>query len=252
MNLFDPARRFAPVAAVGIDADDTLWHSENQFEATHALFRDIVAPWAEGAIETLDTRLYDTEVRNLPIFGYGVKGYTLSMIETAIAVTGERIPAEAIRRIIDLGKVMMDHPVHLIEGAAEAVKALMAQVRLILITKGDLFHQEAKVARSGIADLFERIEIISEKNEATYDRILRSAGVDAASFVMVGNSLRSDIMPVLALGGRAVHIPYRITWAHEVPERPHESPPGFHTLETIAALPQLILRLGVAAGSPVQ
>jgi putative hydrolase of the HAD superfamily len=231
---------------VAFDADDTLWHSESVFEETHARLVALLAPWADA--ETLERTLLDTEARNLKIFGYGVKGFTLSTIETAIEITGGRIGAAQIRTILDLGKAMMDHPVELIDGVAEALDALAPEaragrIRLIVITKGDLFHQESKVARSGLAERFESVEIVAEKDEATYRRILQRAGTTPDRFLMIGNSMRSDILPVLDLGGQAVHIPYRITWAHEAVSRPEVAPPGFHTLDSIREVPALVARL---------
>ncbi len=243
-DALGPACSGEPVRALGLDGDDTLWHSESEFEATHARFREIVARYTDVPTEALDERLLAIEVANLPVFGYGVKGFTLSMVETAIEVTERRIPATAIAEIVEIGKTMMAHPVTLIDDVAATVERLARDHHLILVTKGDLFHQESKVARSGLADLFHQIEIVSEKDEATYERVLRAAGVPPAQFMMVGNSLRSDVMPVLALGGRAVHIPYRITWAHEVPPPDREVPSGFFRLDRLSELPELLETLG--------
>ncbi|MGL4963807.1 MAG: HAD family hydrolase [Inquilinus sp.] len=231
---------------VAFDADDTLWHSESVFEETHGRLVALLSPWVDA--ERLERTLLDTEARNLKTFGYGVKGFTLSMIETAIEITGGRIGAAEIRAIIELGKAMMDHPVELIDGVAETLDALAPEatagrIRLIVITKGDLFHQESKVARSGLAERFESVEIVAEKDEATYRRILQRGGTAPDRFLMIGNSMRSDILPVLDLGGQAVHIPYRITWAHEAVSRPEVAPPGFHTFDSIREVPALVSRL---------
>ena len=231
---------------VAFDADDTLWHSESVFEEMHGRLVALLSPWVDA--ERLERTLLDTEARNLKTFGYGVKGFTLSMIETAIEITGGRIGAAEIRAIIELGKAMMDHPVELIDGVAETLDALAPEatagrIRLIVITKGDLFHQESKVARSGLAERFESVEIVAEKDEATYRRILQRGGATPDRFLMIGNSMRSDILPVLDLGGQAVHIPYRITWAHEAVSRPEVAPPGFHTFDSIREVPALVSRL---------
>ena len=198
---------------IAFDADDTLWHNETLFTLTQSGFRDLLAPnllrpWT-GA------ELYATELRNLQHFGYGIKGFTLSMIETAIELTGGAVPAAVIRQIIDLGKAMLVAPVELLEHVAEVIPALAAVAPLLLITKGDLFDQEMKIARSGLADHFRDIEIVSDKTQQSYSALLAKYGVLPERFLMVGNSLRSDIVPVIALGGRAVYIPYQITWAHE-------------------------------------
>jgi putative hydrolase of the HAD superfamily len=162
------------------------------------------------------TELLDwTERANLAHFGYGVKSFTLSMIETAAALLPEGVPAALLRQILGLGKELLARPVELIDGASDVVTDLAADHRLLLITKGDLLHQERKIHESGLTDLFEEIEVVSEKDEATYARILREHRVTAESFVMVGNSVKSDVLPVLAIGGRAVHIPYEYLWQHE-------------------------------------
>jgi putative hydrolase of the HAD superfamily len=198
---------------VGLDGDDTLWHNESIFAATHDRFRAMVEHYAPDA--GIDERLLATERHNLELFGYGVKGFALSLIETAITVTDGRIGAHDVARIVDWAKDMLRHPVDLLDGVAETVVELAGRYRLVLITKGDFLHQESKVARSGLAEHFDVVETVAEKDAASYRRVLARAGVDPATFVMVGNSLRSDVLPVLAIGGRAVHIPYHLTWAHE-------------------------------------
>lgn len=228
------------ITTVGLDADDTLWHSEGDFEVSQTMFRELVAPFADPGID-LDQRLIETERRNLEYFGFGVKGFVISMIETAIEVTDGRVTAREIHALIERGKAMIDHPVELLEGVADTVFELSHQYRLVLVTKGDLMHQEQKVARSGLADLFTYIEIVSEKDSATYQRVLHRHGIAPAEFVMVGNSVRSDVLPVLAIGGRAVHVPYELTWAHEVAEHDGSVP----TLASIRDLPAWLS--GVAA-----
>jgi putative hydrolase of the HAD superfamily len=201
---------------IGLDGDDTLWHNERLFSMTESRFRALLEPFVDG--RDLDRELLETERRNLGLFGYGVKSFTLSMIETAIDVTGETIPVAVIAELLEAGKQMLAHPVELLDGVADTVPALAARWPLILITKGDLFHQESKLARSGLLPHLGRVEIVSEKEPATYRRILAAAGVDAGEFVMVGDSLRSDIESVLAVGGRAIHIPGFREWALEEAE----------------------------------
>ncbi|MBW3606581.1 MAG: HAD family hydrolase [Actinobacteria bacterium] len=198
---------------VGFDGDDTLWHNESIFAATHERFRTLIERYEPGV--DLDARLLATERRNIALFGYGVKGYALSLIETAIDCTDQRIGAADIATIVGWAKDMLAHPVELLDGVAETIERLAGGFRLALITKGDFFHQESKIARSGLADHFERIEIVAEKAPATYRSVLQRADVSPAAFLMVGNSLRSDVLPVLDIGGRAVHIPYHVTWEHE-------------------------------------
>ncbi|MEA3217510.1 MAG: putative hydrolase of the superfamily [Acidimicrobiia bacterium] len=208
------------VQAVGIDGDDTLWHSEIHFELTQQRIRELLAPFVQGA--EFDQRLLATERANLRLFGYGVKGFALSTIETAIELTGERIPARDIRRIIDCAKELLDHPVELVEHVDRVTAELCERYPLVLITKGDLFHQQAKLAASGLGERFAGVEIVAEKDPVDYQRVLGRYGIDPARFVMVGNSMRSDVLPAVEVGGRAVYIPYQVTWAFEHAELPEE------------------------------
>jgi putative hydrolase of the HAD superfamily len=226
------------IEVIALDGDDTLWHSEQLFVDTQARFRELLAPYVELDDAALDARLVQVERENLPRFGYGVMAFTLSLVETAIEVTGGQIPGRDLRAVLDLGKVLLDHPVQLLDGVAEGVDELTDRYRVMVITKGDLLHQESKVARSGLADVLWQVEVVSEKDERTYQRVLERHGVDPATFVMVGNSVRSDVLPVLALGGRAVHVPYHVTWALEQVE-PHPSH-DFPVLDSFAQLPACI------------
>lgn len=200
---------------VGLDADDTLWHNERLFSMTEQRFEALVGPYAADSETELSDRLLATEARNLATLGYGVKSFVLSMIETAIEVTGGAVPSAVIAELLEAGKAMLAHPVELLDGAADAVAELAARWPLVLVTKGDLFHQESKLARSGLGEHFSRIEIVSEKDERTYRRVVDALGVDPAEFVMVGDSVRSDIVPALAIGARAVHVPGFREWALE-------------------------------------
>jgi putative hydrolase of the HAD superfamily len=208
---------------LAFDADDTLWHNENFFAATQDRLISLLSPYAPDGID-LKHRLDDVERRNLSHFGYGVKGFTLSMVETALDVTEGRVPTALISAILELGKEMMAHPVDLLPDVAETLTILSEHYRLILVTKGDLFHQESKVARSGLADLFQSIEIVSEKDAPTYARVLRRQKVEPEQCLMVGNSVKSDILPVLALGGWAAHVPYEIDWTLEAAVLPDHHP----------------------------
>lgn len=229
-----------PIEVIGLDADDTLWHNETLFSVTHDRFAALLADHA--APEELAERMLATERRNLSIFGYGAKGFTLSMIETALAVTDGQLPGAHVQAILDLGKALLSHPVDLLDGVREALEALAGR-RLVLVTKGDLFHQETKVAGSGLGELFERIEIVSEKDEPTYRRVVADLGIDPAGFLMVGNSLRSDVLPVVAIGGRAVHVPYHPEWAHEAVAAADLPADGWWRLDSIRELPLLVEKL---------
>lgn len=232
------------IEVIALDGDDTLWHSEQLFADTQAAFRELLAPYVDLDEAELDSRLVDVERRNLPTFGYGVKAFTLSLIETAIEITKGEIPSRDLQSVLDLGKVLLDHPVQLLDGVADAVDALTDRYRVMVLTKGDLLHQESKVARSGLADLLWQVEIVSEKDEATYQRVLRRWGVEPATFVMVGNSVRSDVLPVLAIGARAVHVPYHVTWVLEEAETDPDVY-DFPVLASISELPACIAGMDV-------
>jgi putative hydrolase of the HAD superfamily len=229
------------VTVVGLDGDDTLWHNESRFNVTQGEFRELLHRHVPDA--DVDRRLFEVEMKNLAVYGYGVKSFTLSMIETAIQLTEGRIPASDLEVILGWGKSMLMQPTELLDGVEPALQELSRHYDLVLITKGDLFDQESKLARSGVADLFLGVEIVSEKNVSSYRGILKRRGLKVDEFVMVGNSLRSDIVPVLELGARAVHIPYHVTWHHE--EVPEESLPrsGWFRLQTIAELSPLLASL---------
>ena len=203
------------IKLVGFDGDDTLWHSEGFYQSAHDAFEQILGNYVDLANLGLRDRLLATERRNIRLFGYGAKGMTLSMLEAAIDITQSRISAADLHRIIAIGKEVLAHPVELLPGIRSAVEAVARQHHVVLITKGDLFHQEQKVASSGLADLFHRIEIVSEKDERAYRRVLAEFDLEPQHFAMVGNSLRSDIAPVVQLGGWGVYMPYHVTWAHE-------------------------------------
>jgi putative hydrolase of the HAD superfamily len=223
--------------SIGFDADDTLWHNENIFEKVHERYFELLSRY-HGA-EAVQRALHATEMRNLELYGYGIKGFMLSSIETAIDLTGGTLGAGEVREILALGRGMLEHPVELLEGAVAAIEALASGYRLLLITKGDLRDQERKLAKSGLAGRFESIDIVSEKNGAVYDRILRRHGIEPTDFLMVGNSIKSDILPVLELGGSAVHVPYRITWSHEHAEKPW-APGRFFEARSLLELPGIV------------
>jgi putative hydrolase of the HAD superfamily len=226
----------ASVRAIGLDADDTLWHNESLYSGTQEKFRTLLTRYTPA--EVVDQSLYATEMRNLQHFGYGIKGFTLSMIETAIELTGGQIRGHEIQQIIEMAKGMLQAPVDLLPDVQEVVARLAEEYSLLLITKGDLFDQESKVARSGLADYFDHVEVVSDKRPANYRSVLDKRGLEAAEFLMVGNSLRSDVLPVLELGGCAVYIPYAITWQHEVVEEPAGQ--QYYQLPAIRELPAFL------------
>ena len=230
-----------PITVVGLDGDDTLWHNETRFNVTQGELRDLLHRHVPDA--DVDGQLAEVEMKNLSTYGYGVKAFTLSMIETAIQLTEGRIPASDLEVILGWGKRMLMEPTELLDGVEAALRELSKRYDLLLITKGDLFDQESKLGRSGLGDLFLGVEILSEKNVDSYRAVFARRGIEPEEFVMVGNSLRSDIAPVLELGARAVHIPYHVTWHHE--HLPEESLPqsGWHRLENIGRLSGLLADL---------
>jgi putative hydrolase of the HAD superfamily len=212
-----------PFRVIAFDGDDTLWHCESIYSLAEGRLQALLEPFLRS--EEVKRRLYEVEMRNLRVYGYGAKGFTLSMIETALEVTEGRITGKQVADILEIGHFVMKHPVEPLEGAREALEELARARPLALLTKGDLFDQEAKLAQSNLAELFTHVEIVSAKDAATYDRVLRRLGVAPRELVMVGNSLHSDVLPVLELGGWAIHVPYHVTWQHEVaglPEGPHQ------------------------------
>jgi putative hydrolase of the HAD superfamily len=222
------------ITTVGLDADDTLWHNETIFRLTQDRFRALMAQVAEPAV--LDARLAAVERRNLKLYGYGVKGFTLSLIETAMELTGGEASGRIVADILAAGREMLAHPVEPLPGVPQALAELSQDFRLVLITKGDLLHQEQKLAASGLGDLFAAVEILSEKDAATYARLFARHGTGAAEAAMCGNSMRSDILPALEAGAFAAHVPYPLTWAHEMAEAP-AGHPRFAELTSISELP---------------
>ncbi len=221
------------ITTVGFDADDTLWHNERVFRMTEARFAELLADVAPP--ERIAARLLETERRNLSIYGYGVKGFALSMVETALEIGEGQVPNAAIAEILAAAKDMMRHPVEPLPHARAALEALRGRVRLVLVTKGDLFDQERKLAESGLGELFDAVEIVSEKTDATYARVFGRHGDGAGRALMVGNSMKSDVLPALAAGAWAAHVPHELTWALDSAEPPAEA----ERLLTLAHLGEL-------------
>jgi putative hydrolase of the HAD superfamily len=230
-----------PIELIGLDADDTLWHNETIFRMTHQRFDALLAEFAEP--EAIEARLEAVERRNLSTYGYGAKGFTLSMLETALEVSGARVSAQVMAEILAAGREMMTHPIEPLPGVEAALDALAGKARLVLITKGDLFHQEAKLAASGLGKLFSGVEIVSEKGPDTYRRIFQRHGSGPERAVMAGNSVRSDILPALEAGAFAALIPYPLVWSHEAAEAPFDHP-RFRELDSLAELPAWIDEIG--------
>lgn len=237
----------ATIRLVGFDGDDTLWRSQDYFDAAQAEFERVVGGYADLGDVRVHEHLYQVEKRNLALFGYGVKGMALSMIEAALEITGQRISGPDVQRIVALAKSLLQHPVELLPGIRDAVERIAVDLDVVLITKGDLFHQEAKVRQSGLAHVFRRIEIVSEKDADTYTRVLGEFELAPSQFLMIGNSLRSDIAPVLQLGGWGVHMPYHTTWAHESEAEIGAGQARLRTVASADELPTAVRGIAMAA-----
>ena len=230
----------ASLTTIGFDADDTLWQNEQFFRMTEARFADLLADFAEA--DHLTERLIEAEKRNLARYGFGIKGFTLSMIETAIEVTEGRVPARVIGEILEAGREMLVHPVETLPHVTETLERLAPDYRIVLITKGDLFDQERKLAQSGLGDFFDAVEIVSDKQRETYERIFARHGDGAARAMMVGNSLRSDVVPALEAGSYGVFVPHDLTWAYERIEPPAAAP-RFREIVHLGELPGLVAQI---------
>ncbi|MFD1510340.1 HAD family hydrolase [Lacimonas salitolerans] len=229
------------LTTIGFDADDTLWHNERFFQLTQTRFHDLLADYADP--DDLASRLLAAERRNLGQYGFGIKGFVLSMIETALDVTDDRVPAPVIRELIAAGQDMLQHPIELLPHARTAVEAVAGTHRVLLITKGDLLDQERKLAQSGLGDLFDGVEIVSAKTQPVYSAIFDRHGDGAARALMVGNSMKSDVVPVIEAGGWGVWVPHGLTWEIEHADPPRNAP-RFHELPDLASLPALVAQIG--------
>ncbi len=221
-----------PFEIVVFDADDTLWRSEDYFSAAEQFYAELVGPYAAPEADVL-ADLHRIEVGNVPLSGYGVKPYALSMVEAAVHSTDGAIPSRVILQLVEYSYEMLRHPVELLDGVADTLVELARTHRLGVITKGDLLHQMRKFRASGLAHLFDRVRVVEEKDTATYREVFREWGVDPARTLMVGNSVRSDVLPILELGGHGVHVPYHTTWSHEHVE---EHAGGFTEMTRLADL----------------
>jgi putative hydrolase of the HAD superfamily len=225
------------LTTIGFDADDTLWENEHFFRLTERHFLDLLIDYAEP--EHLAARLLEAEKKNLAHYGFGIKGFTLSMIETAIEVTDGKVPGEIIGRIVNAGREMLSHPIETLPHVHDTLEALTGKHTLVLITKGDLFDQERKLAQSGLGEFFDAVEIVSDKSAATYARAFTRHGDGPEHAMMVGNSLRSDVLPAIDAGGWGTYIPHALTWDYERAEEPQDTE-RFAKIETLAELKPLI------------
>ncbi len=226
---------------IAFDADDTLWHTERLYVAAQEQYRRLLSTYVSP--ERVEAQLYEVEIRNLKHFGYGIKAFALSMIETAVELTEGRINGHDVQAIVNIARGMLTADVEVLEHVSDTLDALKAHYPLMVITKGDLRDQESKITRSGLAARFGHVEIVSDKSPTGYAAVMARHGIQPGRFLMVGNSLRSDIWPVLEVGGEAVYVPHALTWAHEAADPPPVEHPGFHQIEHIGELPALLERL---------
>ncbi len=223
---------------IAFDADDTLWVNEPNYVDVKQKLCELLSHHIDQ--DTLTLRFYDAQIKNLHVFGYGAKSFILSMIETAIELTNGAITGAEIQQIIDIGRKLIDFPIEVLDGVRDVLEILAKKFDLMVLTKGDLFDQESKIARSGLGHYFKHVEIVSEKNEQAYLRVLQKYNVQPADFLMIGNSLKSDILPVVHIGGRAIHIPYEVTWAHEQVADEQLAGKSFTTLANVRELLDLL------------
>ncbi len=229
-----------PIRLICLDADDTLWGHESYFQEAARRYEQLLASQVDG--EQAMRRLDEIEDRNLHLYGYGVKGFTLSMMETAVEMLGDRLTATHMRQILDIGRDLMRHPIELLPGVREALGPLAERAPLALVTKGDLFHQEVKLAASGLGDRFSSVDIVSEKTPQHYLNVFRRHGAPPGMALMAGNSLRSDIWPALTAGAYAAHIPHEFEWARERADDP-AGHARFVRLASLAELPPYVDRI---------
>ncbi|AOG10321.1 HAD family hydrolase [Agrobacterium sp. RAC06] len=229
-----------PVSVIGFDADDTLWQNEQYYKLTEHHFRSLLSEFAEG--EHVSERLLEAEKRNLAHYGFGIKGFTLSMIETALEITEGRVPSSVISEILGIGRDLLGHPVECLPHARDTLEALSGKYFLVLITKGDLFDQERKLAQSGLGDYFDAVEIVSDKTATTYRRVFGKHGEGPERSMMIGNSLKSDIVPAIAAGAWGVFVPHELTWVLEHVDKPEEAP-RFREIPDLGHVPDLVASL---------
>jgi len=227
------------IKVIGFDADDTLWVNEPYFRETEMKFCELLTNGM--SLDEVTKELFKIEIGNIPLYGYGTKAFILSMIETGLKITNGNLSPEKVQAILELGKEQINKPVELIDGIESVLKSLFGKYRLIVATKGDLLDQERKLKKSGLLKYFHHIEVMSDKQESDYEKLIKHLDIEPEEFLMVGNSLKSDILPVLHLGGKAVHVPFHTTWVHEMVEEEEISNSDFQKIDKIEELISCVL-----------
>tara|TARA_R100000750_G_C2320007_1_gene85929 strand:+ start:242 stop:946 length:705 start_codon:yes stop_codon:yes gene_type:complete len=226
------------IKVIGFDADDTLWVNETYFREAEVAFAKLLAPYE--TLNKIDQELFKTEMKNLPLYGYGIKGFVLSMIETAIDLSNNNVSAKTMQAILDIGKDMLEKPIELLNGVEEVLKECSKKYRLILATKGDLLDQERKLEKSGLLEYFHHIEVLSDKKEANYSRLLNHLDIKPSQFLMIGNSLKSDVLPLVNIKAHAIHVPFHTTWVHEQVSENETNGKAYKTINNLNDLLELL------------
>jgi len=223
---------YKDIKVIGFDADDTLWVNETYFRDAETQFAKLLNQFETE--NKIDQELFKMEMKNLPFYGYGVKGFVLSMVEMALELSNNTVSNKTIAEILNIGKDMINKPVELLEGVEEVLEKLSGKYRLIVATKGDLLDQERKLEKSGLLDYFHHIEVLSDKKEENYSRLLKHLDIKPEEFLMLGNSLKSDVLPIVAIGAKAIHIPFHTTWAHEEVDVNANAAKSYKTLKNLS------------------
>ncbi len=229
---------YSNIKVIGFDADDTLWVNETYFRDAEVAFAQLLSPYE--TLNKIDQELFKMEMKNLPLYGYGVKGFVLSMVETAIELSNNNVSAKTMKAILDIGKDMLEKPIELLDGVETVLKECSKNYRLILATKGDLLDQERKLEKSGLLDYFHHIEVLSDKKEANYSRLLNHLDIKPSEFLMIGNSLKSDILPLVNIKAHAIHVPFHTTWIHEQVAEEETNGKAYKTVKSLNHLLELL------------
>ena len=229
---------YKKIKVIGFDADDTLWVNETYFRDAEIEFGKLLSSYE--TINKIDQELFKMEMKNLDLYGYGVKAFILSMIESALEISNHQVSTKTIEAILNIGKNMLNKPVELLDGVEEVLKTLSKKYRIILATKGDLLDQERKLEKSGLTDYFHHIEVLSDKKEANYSKLLNHLDIKPSEFLMIGNSLKSDILPLVNIKAHAIHIPFHTTWAHEQVSEAETNGKTYKTINTLTEVLKIL------------
>ena len=229
---------YSQIKVIGFDADDTLWINETYFRDAELEFAKLLSPFETA--NKIDQELFKMEMKNLPVYGYGVKGFVLSMVEMALELSNNTVSNQTIASILDIGKTMINKEVELLEGVEQVLQQLSKKYKLIVATKGDLLDQERKLEKSGLLDYFHHIEVLSDKKEANYSKLLNHLDIKPSEFLMIGNSLKSDILPLINIKASAIHVPFHTTWLHEQVDVNNSQSKQYKTIKSLLDLPKLL------------